>query len=136
MSAINLKLLNEEIEASQANLIHSPEAFVAIDYNFIFLFVNKTAEKFYNKSKEELLGKKVQDVFPDQWGFGPFRNARQSVDTRKYVEINYNSPFTNAWVQLIGRPFENYYTFTYKIIDHKEELRRELRNEVTKSNNR
>jgi PAS domain S-box-containing protein len=129
-------MLHEEIEASQASLIQLPEAFVAIDYNFTFLFVNKTAERFYNKSKKDLIGKKVQEVFPDQWEFGPFRNARASVDTRKYVEINYNSPFANAWVQLIGRPFENYYTFTYKIIDHKEELKRELRNEVNKSNNR
>jgi PAS domain S-box-containing protein len=120
----------DEMEASFPASIYSPDAFVAIDYNFIFLFVNKRAEQFYRKSRNMLLGKSVEQVFPEEWDFGPFRNLRISVGSKKSVEINYNSPFAKAWVQLIGRPFENYYTFTYRMIDHKEVLKKELRKEV------
>lgn len=120
----------DEMEASFPASIRSPDAFVAIDYNFIFLFVNKRAEQFYKKNRSMLLGKSVEQVFPEEWDFGPFRNLRISVASKKSVEINYNSPFAKGWVQLVGRPFENYYTFTYRMIDHKEVLKKELRKEV------
>jgi PAS domain S-box-containing protein len=120
----------EEMLSSFPSAINSPDAFVAIDYDFQFLFLNRKAEKFYKRSKDDLIGKKVEEIFPEEWDFGPFRNLRISVEAKKSVEINYNSPFANAWVQLIGRPFENYYTFTYRMIDHKEVLKKELRKAV------
>jgi PAS domain-containing protein len=132
MGNVNSKQFNEEIESSFTNVVNSPDAFVAIDYEFRFLFINRMAEKFYKKEKASIIGQKIETVFPEQWDFGPFRNARQSVSVKKYVEINYHSPFVNKWVQLIGRPFENYYTFTYRSIDHKEVLKNELRAQYSK----
>jgi PAS domain S-box-containing protein len=120
----------DEPQASFPSMVNSPDAFVAIDYDFNFLFLNHTAELFYKMDKNEIIGKSVQEVFPKEWDFGPFKNLRVSVIAKKQVEIHYNSPFANAWVQLVGRPFENYYTFTYRMIDHKEVLRKELRKEV------
>jgi PAS domain-containing protein len=122
----------DEPQATFPTMVNSPDAFVAIDYEFNFLFLNGMAEQFYKVKKAEIIGKSIQQVFPKEWDFGPFKNVRVSVNAKKSVEIHYNSPFANAWVQLIGRPFENYYTFTYRMIDHKEVLRKELRNEVRK----
>lgn len=127
---LHVKPTNEEIESSLTAIVHSADAFVAINYDYCFLFLNQKAEKFYKKQKADLIGKRVEEVFPEQWNFGPFKNARQSVDARRNVEINYFSPFVKEWVQLVGRPFENYYTFTYRSIDHKETLKKELRKEV------
>lgn len=127
---LHVKPFSEEIESSFASITHPIDAFVAISYDYSFLFLNQKAVKFYKRSKSELIGKKVEDIFPEQWNFGPFKSARQSVDAKKYVAINYFSPFANEWVQLVGRPFENYYTFTYRSIDHKEVLKNELRKEV------
>jgi PAS domain-containing protein len=132
MNPNNAHTFYDEMECSFPSVIKAPDAFVAIDYDFQFIFVNKKAEKFYKTSKENLIGKKVEEVFPQEWDFGPFKNLRVSVISKKSVEINYNSPFANAWVQLIGRPFENYYTFTYRLIDHKEVLKKELRSAVNK----
>lgn len=134
MKPADSRVFAEEIESSLINVVNTAEAFVAIDYNFCFLYLNQKAEKFYNKNRADLIGMKMEEVFPEHWNSGPFRNAIQSVVARKYVEINYNSPSANnSWVQLTGRPFENYYTFTYRSIDHKESLRKELRREVGKS---
>lgn len=133
MKPADSRVFAEEIESSFANVINTAEAFVAIDYNFCFLYLNQKAEKFYNKNRADLIGLKMEECFPELWNFGPFRNAIQGVAARKCVEINYNSPFANSWVQLTGRPFENYYTFTYRSIDHKESLRKELRREVGKT---
>jgi PAS domain S-box-containing protein len=133
MNPVDSRAFIEEIESSVSNIVSSADAFVAIDYDFCFLYVNQKAEKFYKRNRAELIGQKIEDVFPEQWNSGPFKNAIQSVIARKYVEINYNSPFIKTWVQLTGRPFENYYTFTFRSIDHKESLKKELRREVDKS---
>jgi PAS domain S-box-containing protein len=121
--------LNEDI----GSLFPSADAFVAIDYHFCFLYLNEKAEKFYKKSKAELIGKKVKDVFPEQWYSGPFKNTRQNIIAKKPIEINYNTSVDEGWVELTGRPFENYYTLTYRNIDHKESLKDEWRKEVGKS---
>jgi PAS domain S-box-containing protein len=123
---------SEDLQASFATAIKSPDAFVAIDYEFNFLFVNRVAEKFYSKSKAELIGRRVPEIFPEEWNFGPFLAIQKNVTGRKHFEMNYKSPFANKWVQLIGRPFENYFTFTYKVIDQKSALNNELRKEVRK----
>jgi PAS domain-containing protein len=122
----------DEMETSFVSAIKSPDAFVAIDYDFNFLFVNRVAEKFYDKSRKDLIGRRVSEVFPEQWNFGPFKAIQKNVTARKHFEINYNSPFANKWVILIGRPFENYYAFTYKAVDQKTSLTNELRREVRK----
>lgn len=132
MGPHDFRTIQEEIEHSSPSSIKSPDAFVAINYDFFFLYLNHQAEKFYGKKRRELLGRTIEDAFPELWNFGPFKNARQSVSTRKEVEIQYNAPLTSDWVQLIGRPFENYYTLTYRIIDYKEVLKKELRQQFRK----
>ena len=95
MKPADSRVFAEEIESSFANVVNAAEAFVAIDYNFCFLYLNQKAEKFYNKNRADLIGMKIEEVFPEYWNSGPFRNAIQSVVARKYVEINYNSPSAN-----------------------------------------
>ncbi len=108
-------------------------AFVVIDYDYVFLSVNRTAEKFYGKNKDELLGRKAKDIFPDLWDFGPFKNSRKAVDAKQPFQIEYNSPFSKKWVQLSGKPYEDFYTYTYKTIDYKSMLNDQLRKEVRKT---
>lgn len=122
----------QDLISSFAHTIDSPDAFVAIDYDFRYLFVNPTAEKFYLKGSEELIGLRVPDVFPQQWNFGPFKAVQKNVTLRKSFEMTYHSPFSNRWVMLSGQPFEHHYTFFYKIIDQKTALNNELRDEVRK----
>lgn len=124
--------ITDDMRKSFDQVVDSTEAFVAIDYGFTFLFVNKKAEGFYKKSLNELVGQNVQDMFPAQWDFGPFKEVRRNVVARKAFEINYHSPFANEWVKLSGKPFENYFIFTYRTIDYKSVLRDELRNQVSR----
>lgn len=124
---------SEEMHSSFASIMNAPDAFVAIDYELKFLFVNKLAEQFYKKDKSELLGKSLKSVYPKEMEFGPFRNVIKNVNDRKPFELSYQSPFVKEWVKLVGRPFENYYTFTYRAIDYREVLKDELRTEMKKN---
>jgi PAS domain S-box-containing protein len=120
----------EDMLSSFNTIMNAPDAFVAIDYDLNFLFVNQLAEKFYKSESADLLGKNIQTVFPSEMEFGPFKNVIKNVSERKSFELTYQSPFVKDWVQLIGRPFENYYTFTYRTIDYRENLKDELRLEM------
>jgi PAS domain-containing protein len=132
MGPINYKEFNEEIESSFSNNVNSPDAFVAINYDFYFLYLNRMAEKFYNRKADQIVGLSIATVFPNEWKSGPFKEAQKNVAARKHFELKYNLPFSKEWVQLTGRPFENYYTFTYHPIDYKELLKNELRKEFRK----
>jgi hypothetical protein len=123
---------SEEMHSSFAQIMNAPDAFVAIDYDLKFLFINKLAEKFYKKDKSELLGKSLETIYPKEMEFGPFKAVIKNVKAKKHFEHSYQSPFVKEWVKLVGRPFENYYTFTYRTIDYKEVLKDELRNEMKK----
>ncbi len=120
----------EALHITFDTVMNAPDAFVAIDYNLKFLFVNALAEKFYNKKKSQLIGSAVNSVFPEESRFGPFKNMIRHVSAKKQFEISYESPYVKQWVKLVGRPFENYYTFTYTKIDYKEMLKAELRKEM------
>jgi hypothetical protein len=122
----------EEMQSSFEQIMNAPDAFVAIDYELKFLFVNKLAENFYRKDKSALLGHSLETIYPKEMEFGPFKAVIKNVKARKPFEYSYQSPFVKEWVRLVGRPFENYYTFTYRTIDYKEVLKDELRKEMKK----
>ncbi|MBT1706058.1 PAS domain S-box protein [Chryseosolibacter indicus] len=115
-----------------ASMEDSDCAFAAIDYNYNFLYINKLAEKFYGKKRDELLNKNVRVLFPELWEFGPFKNGRKAVAAKQAFQMEYDSPFAKKWVQLTGKPYDNFYTYTYRVIDFKSHLRDQLRNEMKK----
>ncbi|HEY0655228.1 MAG TPA: hypothetical protein VGD65_18975 [Chryseosolibacter sp.] len=133
MNSQNHNVDSEKLLAAFAEMSKAGNAFVAMDYNLKFLFVNELAEKFYKKEKSQLVGHSVESIFPKEMEFGPFKNVIKDVRSKKAFEISYLSPFAKDWVKLVGQPHEEYYTFTYRVIDYKEVLKDELRNEMKKS---
>lgn len=124
------KSFSEEIELSFSIFIKSQDPFVAVDYNFSLLYLNNAAEKLFCKKKGDLIGQPFENVFPKEWTSQAFRTVRKNVSERLLADVKYNSPATGHWVHVIGRPFENYYTLTYRTFDHKEMLKSELRQQV------
>jgi PAS domain S-box-containing protein len=124
----------DDMQDSFASIMNAPDAFVAIDYDLKFIFVNRLAEKFYKKDKSELLGQSLESIYPKEMEFGPFRSVIKNVREKRQFEVSYQSPFVKEWVKLIGRPFENYFTFTYRTIDYKESLKAELRKDMKRKN--
>lgn len=119
----------DQFEDALANMVKTPDVFVAVDYTFNVLYVNSVAEKYFKMKRHDLVGTRMEIVFP-RLHSAVWRSVIESVEQRRTVEKRYQSPFDNSWIQLNGRPFENYYAFTLKVIDHKEMLRSELRQQV------
>ena len=133
MTSKNYKVDSAEIPAAFAEMSKAGNAFVAMDYDLNFLFVNELAEKFYKKDKSQHVVKSLESIFPKEMEFGPFKGVIKNVREKNAFEISYLSPFVQEWVKLTGQPHEKYYTFTYRVIDYKEVLKDELRNELKKS---
>jgi PAS domain-containing protein len=125
--------MDKDVSKLITKMKFSTEIFVIISYNFEYIYANRVAEKVYGKTNEELEGKIIKDVFPQQWNFGPFKTTQRSVQAKQPLTIRYHSPFAKQWVELHGMPYENFYTFTYFPIDHKTVLKEELRNQIRKS---
>jgi PAS domain S-box-containing protein len=63
--------------------------FLVLDYDFRFLYVNERLLQAYNRSRQELLGKRIWDVFPEL-ASGPFREqVIAAANDRKSTRFEY-----------------------------------------------
>ena len=53
-----------------------------LDFNYRYLYVNETAEKHLCKRKEELLGKKLTDIYPSIESMEVFQYIRSCMEER------------------------------------------------------
>lgn len=120
----------EEIESSLSNAVRSQDAFLATDYKLSIFYLNEVAERYLKRKKAQLIGRGLRTSLPKEWSVPQYTVVESNVMERKSFEIKYLSPVANQWVNLSGRPFENYYTFTFRAIDHKEALKDELRKQI------
>ena len=120
----------EDIESSLSNALRSQDAFLATDYKLSIFYLNAVAERYFKKKKAQLIGRALRASLPKEWSLQLYNVVESGVAEKKPFEIKYRSPVANQWVNLSGRPFENYFTFTFRTIDHKEALKDELRKQI------
>ncbi len=75
------------------------DAFFLFDYSLRFIFVNKKATQLIGKNKKELLGKRIDDVFPE------VKQAKiytEFLKSRKFNKnpIEYYSPSMKKWLSV------------------------------------
>lgn len=96
-----------EGEARVARVMEAmPAAFISLDREWRFNYVNAEAERILGRSREELLAKNVWEVFPTAVGSAFEEHYRRAVDTREPAtfEAFYPAPF-NAWYEIRASPW-------------------------------
>ncbi|RZJ31729.1 MAG: PAS domain S-box protein [Flavobacterium sp.] len=83
------------------------DAFYAVDQDWHFTYVNKKAEQMWNKSREELIGKNIWEVFDQAVGTPRHNEILRAFEQRKAVEFETYTPVTNGWVQISAYPAAN-----------------------------
>lgn len=80
--------------------------FYALDHDLRFTYVNKGAEKTWGISRDDLLGRKIGDVFPGliELSLSKFRQAIKEK-TPQYYELYSN--VTHCWVDISVYPSRN-----------------------------
>lgn len=96
----------QEGEARVARVLESMSAaFFLLDRNWRFAYVNREAEKFLRRAREELLGGNIWKLFPYSVGSDFEVNYRRAMDEGEPVtfEAYYPQPL-NAWYEVRALP--------------------------------
>lgn len=88
-------------------LEHIGEAYVAVDANWRFTYINAPAERIYRKSREVVLGNNLWQMFPTACGTVFEREYRRVMAER--VEGLVEGPFSRlgAWICVKVYPLDN-----------------------------
>ncbi len=94
-------------ERHRAILESITDAFYAFDRDWRFTYVNRRAEAFMGRSREELLGKDVWDLYPDAIGSDFHVAFRRAMDERAVVTFEAFYPPHDRWYELHAYPSED-----------------------------
>jgi PAS domain S-box-containing protein len=91
----------EELKAETTSVLESiAEAFLALDPDFRFTYVNAEAERINGMSREEILGKTFWEVFPATLGTGIETELRRAMAERIPVNLeNFYQPW-ERWFEV------------------------------------
>ncbi|MBU2920526.1 PAS domain S-box protein [Winogradskyella psychrotolerans] len=74
--------LTNQLETSLNNI---SDGFVALDTNWCYTYVNKKAADLLGKSKDDLLGKHIWDIFPEGKGLSFYKAYHEAIETQKTI---------------------------------------------------
>ncbi len=90
----------EAHRATAETLESIQDPFFSLDREWRFTFVNRRAEEFMNRSREELLGNVIWELWPNMRGAESERNLRSVMETRKAVHYEGRSVLKNIWIDV------------------------------------
>jgi PAS domain S-box-containing protein len=74
------------------------DAFYAVDKEWRFTYVNGKAEELWGRPREELLGKRIWEEFPEAEGSESYRQIRRAMEEGVTTEFETFSPVLGTWV--------------------------------------
>jgi two-component system, cell cycle sensor histidine kinase and response regulator CckA len=95
----------EESQAQIANILESiTDGFFALNSNWIFTYVNSAAERVWQKSRKDLLGKNIWEIFPAAVNTPFFETYRRVMNERITLRfIEYYAP-SDSWREVYTFP--------------------------------
>ncbi|MEI2583105.1 ATP-binding protein [Scytonema sp. PRP1] len=114
-----------EIEAAQeraAILERVTDAFYGLDREWRFTYVNRRCEEYLGKTREELVGKVVWEVFP--MVVGTLFEEQYYLAVRDQVAVHFEvmSPFSNQWQEVHAYPSADGLSVNFRNITERKEL--------------
>lgn len=90
------------------NILESiTDAFIAVDLNWNYTYVNQKAQDLLGKSQAELIGKKVCEIFPWAVNLAFYKMATKAVAERVTVEYEEFVPLWNKWLKVRFYPSDS-----------------------------
>jgi PAS domain S-box-containing protein len=99
------KLRRESAHRQVEDILESiTDAFYAVDHQWRFTYVNQQCEKYFDRSREELLGKTIWDEFPATKNSVLEEQYRRVARERTTAHFETFSPILQRWVEIHAYP--------------------------------
>jgi PAS domain S-box-containing protein len=76
------------------------EPFYALDADWRFLYVSRSALAIWGRQAEDVVGRRVLDALPEAAGSAPFDSLKQAMRTRRPVRLQAVSGVIGRWVEV------------------------------------
>jgi PAS domain S-box-containing protein len=105
------KRAEEELRKSGeriTNILESiTDAFVAVDRQWRFTYINERALTTLQRTREELVGKNMWEEFPEAVGLPAYREYHRAMRSGKSVHFEEFNPWLDIWVEINAYPSES-----------------------------
>jgi len=117
-----LKYIGHGQEQDRAALLESiPDAFVSVDTHWRVTYLNQHAEELLGKTREELLGRNVWEVFPLPADSLLYLHAHEAMNKQTSLEFSQFHSLLNKWFSVRLYPFhDGLYGFCQDITERKK----------------
>lgn len=105
------------------------DAFVAVDEEWTFTYVNAQAESTLERAREDLVGANLWDEFPEAIGTRFQRKYETAMEEGKTVEFIEYYPPLNRWFEVKAFPFEQGLSVYFDDVTDRMEAQENLRRE-------
>ncbi|MCC5640307.1 PAS domain S-box protein [Nostoc sp. CHAB 5844] len=93
-------LEQQTAKAKLANILETvTDAFVALDCNWCYTYVNRRAGQIFNRRPEDLIGKNIWEEFPEGVGQKFYQAYYKAVAEQKVIEIEEYYPPWDRWFE-------------------------------------
>ncbi len=128
--------LREARDRSEQILESISDAFYAIDAEDRFTYVNKVAEAWWGRRREDLIGKPIWEEFPQAAGSPSWEAHTMAARERRVVRLEAMSPLINRWVDVSIFPSGTGLSVYFRDITERKEAERRQRLLVNELNHR
>lgn len=99
-------IVAEREHARQASVILESvtDSFYALDPDWRFTYVNRQAERYYGRSRDDMLGRSIWQVIPEEVGTVLEEQFRMAAADGIAVHFESESPHTRRWVDVNAYP--------------------------------
>ena len=122
--------LEEKVATKTAELTHIFEritdAFVALDNNWCYTYVNQRAGEIINRAPSELIGKNIWEIFPEGKSRQLIESCRQAVAEQQYYFLEEYYPDAGKWFENHLYPSPNGLSIFFRDITEKKKAEQAL----------
>ncbi|SDX38501.1 PAS domain S-box protein [Paenibacillus sp. CF384] len=121
-----LKQAEEAFKVTQArlnNILESiTDAFMALNNDWTFSYVNSEAERILGKNRESIMGNLLWDCFPKIIGTAIFGSYREAMDKQQPIFTEEYLPFMQAWYGVHIYPSKDGLSIYFQNVTQRKEL--------------
>jgi PAS domain S-box-containing protein len=119
--------LHRRVQELHTTLESIGDAFYALDREWRFTYVNEHAMKYFERSKEALLGRSLWEEFPQLAGTEIEQAFRRAAAEEMKVRCEGRSPVTGRWIEVDAYPSPEGLSIYFRDVSERRQAEEELR---------